>query len=180
MRTKFRFRCVVREIADIETISHGILPELTRTEMTYEREARAARSLEDCFRHGDSHPRNANVGKVPGTLQPKPHAVELDFRGTDQNEGPADSAANMDLLESKVEVIQKQVDAIIADGATATGEEAHKLQGSLLRPEATARPAHSRIQASMDDVVVLPWVPATASTHLLIRIWSASHCGPDW
>ena len=39
-------------------------------------------------------------------------------------------------------------------------------------------PAYSRIQASMLLVVVLPWVPDTARTHLSLSTCSASHCGP--
>ena len=31
----------------------------------------------------------------------------------------------------------------------------------------------------MAEVVVLPWVPATASTHLSCSTFSASHCGPE-
>jgi hypothetical protein len=40
-------------------------------------------------------------------------------------------------------------------------------------------PACSRIQASSEVVVVLPWVPATPSTQWPRRTFSASHCGPD-
>ncbi|MNE81929.1 hypothetical protein D3C80_1786130 [compost metagenome] len=39
-------------------------------------------------------------------------------------------------------------------------------------------PASSNTQASMLLVVVLPWVPATASTQRPCSTWSASHCGP--
>jgi hypothetical protein len=42
-----------------------------------------------------------------------------------------------------------------------------------------SRPAQCRIQASIDVVVVLPWVPATASTQRPRSTCSASHCGPD-
>jgi hypothetical protein len=41
------------------------------------------------------------------------------------------------------------------------------------------RPASSRIQASMLAVVVLPWVPATASTQRSRSTSRASHSGPD-
>ena len=40
-------------------------------------------------------------------------------------------------------------------------------------------PPSSSSQASIDAVVVLPWVPATASTHLPCSTLSASHCGPE-
>ena len=39
-------------------------------------------------------------------------------------------------------------------------------------------PAASRIHASIEEVVLLPCVPATASTHLSGSTCSASHCGP--
>ena len=39
--------------------------------------------------------------------------------------------------------------------------------------------ASSRIHASIAEVVVLPWVPATANTHLSRSTLSASHCGPE-
>ena len=42
-----------------------------------------------------------------------------------------------------------------------------------------ARPAYSRIQASSDEVVVLPCVPATANTHRPCNTSRASHCGPE-
>ena len=42
-----------------------------------------------------------------------------------------------------------------------------------------SRPPCSRIHASIEAVVLLPWVPATASTHLSMRTCSASHCGPE-
>ena len=41
------------------------------------------------------------------------------------------------------------------------------------------RPASSSIQASIELVVVLPCVPATASTHLPCSTCSPSHCGPE-
>ena len=44
--------------------------------------------------------------------------------------------------------------------------------------EARALAGRSRIQASIDVVPVLPWVPATASTWRPASTWSASHCGP--
>ena len=40
-------------------------------------------------------------------------------------------------------------------------------------------PAYSSIQANMEAVVVLPCVPATASTHLSCNKFCASHCGPE-
>ena len=40
-------------------------------------------------------------------------------------------------------------------------------------------PACSRIHASIDAVVVLPCVPATASVHFPASTFSQSHCGPD-
>src|SRR5450759_1080821 len=39
-------------------------------------------------------------------------------------------------------------------------------------------PAYSSIHASIALVVVLPCVPATASTHRSCRMVCASHCGP--
>ena len=42
-----------------------------------------------------------------------------------------------------------------------------------------AMPACSSTQASMLLVVVLPCVPATASTQRPCSTWSASHCGPE-
>jgi hypothetical protein len=41
------------------------------------------------------------------------------------------------------------------------------------------KPASSRIHASMAVVVVLPCVPATASTQRSCSTFSYSHCGPE-
>ncbi len=48
---------------------------------------------------------------------------------------PADSEFQMALLQDRVDQLQKQVGVIIADGLTATGNEAHQLQGTLLRKQ---------------------------------------------
>src|SRR5579864_4128318 len=42
-----------------------------------------------------------------------------------------------------------------------------------------SRPACSSIHARIDEVVVLPWVPATASTQRPFNTSRASHSGPD-
>ena len=39
-------------------------------------------------------------------------------------------------------------------------------------------PACSSTQASMLELLVLPWVPATANTQRPCSTCSASHCGP--
>jgi len=56
--------------------------------------------------------------------------------------------------------------------------ETPKSSGTPPTRKPGARPQRSRIQASIDVVVVLPWVPATASTCRPCSTCSASHCGP--
>jgi hypothetical protein len=56
--------------------------------------------------------------------------------------------------------------------------DTEKLRGTPPTKNPGARPAHSKIQASMAVVVVLPCVPATARTWRPQSTCSASHCGP--
>jgi hypothetical protein len=56
--------------------------------------------------------------------------------------------------------------------------ETPKFSGTPPTKKPGASPAHSRIHASIAVVVVLPCVPATASTWRPCRTFSSSHCGP--
>ncbi len=55
--------------------------------------------------------------------------------------------------------------------------EMPKLRGMPPIRNPGSRPLSSRIHASIDEVVLLPWVPATASTHFSTSTFSESHCG---
>ncbi len=66
---------------------------------------------------------------------------------------PADSQSQMAVLQDRVDQLQKQVQVIIADGLTATGNEAHQLQGTLLRKQGDldqARNNLSKAETSVD------------------------------
>jgi ABC-type transport system substrate-binding protein len=66
---------------------------------------------------------------------------------------PAASTSQIELLKNRVDEVQKQVNAIIADGLTATGEEAHRLQGILVRKQGDLDQAVnnlSKAEASID------------------------------
>src|SRR3990172_9575835 len=54
-----------------------------------------------------------------------------------------------------------------------------KLRGTPPIRKPGCSPASPRIQANIEEFLVLPWVPATASPHLPESTFSASHCGPD-
>ena len=57
--------------------------------------------------------------------------------------------------------------------------ETAKFSGTPPIKKPGASPAYSKIHANIEVVVVLPCVPATASTHLPCNTFSASHCGPE-
>ena len=66
---------------------------------------------------------------------------------------PTGSASKIEVLKNRVVEVQTQVNAIIADGLTATGEEAHRLQGMLLRKQGDLDQAVnnlSKAEASVD------------------------------
>ncbi len=69
--------------------------------------------------------------------------------------------------------------SITKNGESVRSAETWKFRGTPPMRKPGLRPALARIQASIDDVVVLPCVPATASTHLPGSTCSASHCGPE-
>ena len=57
--------------------------------------------------------------------------------------------------------------------------ETPKFAGTPPMRNPGSSPACSRIHASMEAAVVLPCVPATATTHFPARTFSLSHCGPE-
>ena len=56
--------------------------------------------------------------------------------------------------------------------STGSLAETIKLFGTPPIKNPGAKSLHSKIQANIEEVVVLPWVPATARTHLSYKIFS--------
>ena len=108
---------------------------------------------------------------------------------------PADSQSQIAVLQDRVDQLQKQVQVIIADGLTATGNEAHQLQGALLRKQGDldqARNNLSKAETSVDasleaarqalyalDAANEPtlgeWMPAASLNGMRINSANPSH-----
>ena len=87
-------------------------------------------------------------------------------------------ALGIELIEGYgVEQLALQPDMYVV-GNVVSRAETPKFSGTPPIKKPGCKPALSKIQASMVLVVVLPCVPATASTWRPCSTCSASHCGP--